>query len=80
MHVNHTVYIMPDVNPTPSPQLLKEIRAGFVLQGRSFTGFCREHGLTRQNVAKALTGEWKGAKASRIIRLVHEAATRDVAA
>lgn len=55
---------MTDMHFIPSEQVLKEVRAKLVLQGKSLSLFCREHRLVRQNVTAALTGQWVGPKAS----------------
>lgn len=52
---------------TPSPELLKEVRAHLVLKESSLNAFCREHGLTRQNVTSALRGDWRGPKATLLV-------------
>lgn len=48
----------------PSEQLLKEVRAALMLKGSSLSAVCKAHGLVRQNVSAALTGQWKGPKAT----------------
>jgi len=55
---------------TPNPELLKRVRAALVLKGSSLNAFCRESGLTRQNVSAALAGNWRGPKASALVQLI----------
>ncbi|WP_372426926.1 hypothetical protein [Salinarimonas chemoclinalis] len=45
-------------------------RAGFILRGESLSAWSAREGLKRQNVAAALNGRWRGAKAQEIIRKV----------
>lgn len=52
---------------TPGPALLKEVRAGFTLQGTSLRAFCNREGLTYQNVYAALRGDWQGPKARELV-------------
>lgn len=54
----------------PSEQLLKVVRANLVLRGLSFSGYCREVGLTRQNARSALLGNWTGPKAKQTVRQI----------
>jgi hypothetical protein len=62
---------------TPSPDLLKEVRAKLVLRGTSFSAFCKAHGFVRQAVTVALSGERSGlrarALAERFLAKVREA-------
>lgn len=52
---------------TPSSHLFKEVRARLILRGLSFSAYCRKSGLTRQNVASALSGKWTGPKATEVV-------------
>lgn len=56
------------------PEILSQVRAGFVLQGTSLQAWCREQGLLRQNVRKCLLGEWNGPKAKQLRKKIIEAA------
>lgn len=58
---------------TPGPELLKEVRAGFTIQGTSLRAFCRDNGLTYQNVYAALRGGWSGPKARELVLVTVEA-------
>jgi len=60
----------------PNPKLLKEVRGALVSQGTSLNAVCADLSLTRQNVAKALTGEWKGPRAARVCELILARASR----
>lgn len=67
-----------DAHITPSPELLKVVKAAFVLHGTSLHAFCAQNNLIRQNVTAALTGRWKGPKASKTIDAVLKAAQRGI--
>jgi hypothetical protein len=54
---------------------LDAIRGGFVSQGTSFAAWCRENGLHRPNVTKAILGDWAGPKAE-VVRLAALAASK----
>lgn len=54
-------------HPNPSPQTLKEVRIRLMQDDLSFTAYCREKGYTRQNLAAALSGKWKGQKAQQLV-------------
>jgi hypothetical protein len=53
---------------TPSDDLFKAVRACLILRGLSLSSYCAGRGLTRQNVTSALKGEWRGPKASVLVR------------
>lgn len=55
---------------SPSPELLKAVRAGLVLQGSSLSQWARENGVKRQNLTKALLGSWSGPKAKALVNQV----------
>ena len=59
---------------TQNDQRLAEIRAGFVLQGSSFHAWCTQNGIDTHNARKAVTGKWKGPKATALILQLSEAA------
>lgn len=61
---------MPEVNITPSVELLKALRARLILDDLSLTKWSEAHGIKRQNLRKALVGQWDGPKARNIVRLV----------
>lgn len=52
---------------TPGKKLFSQIRAGFIAQGTSYSKWCRENGVSRQNAKLSLIGVWDGPK-SRAIR------------
>ena len=58
--------------PSPGKALLDTVKAGFVLQGKTMAGWCREHAICRVNARNALTGSRNGPGAqklrSRLIR------------
>lgn len=55
------------VNPTPSERLLKEVRAELVLRDSSLSQLALAVGVKRQNLTKALVGDWQGPKAKLVI-------------
>lgn len=55
-------------------ELFLEIKAGFVRQGTSFTQWCRENDVDRQNARVAILGGWRGPKASALIEKITKAA------
>lgn len=55
---------------TPSPQLLKEVRAELVRRGTSLSAFCRENGHVRQAVTAALSGARPGPTSRALARKV----------
>lgn len=59
------------LNTTPSRQLLKEVRAALIMRESSLSEFARELGIKRQNLTKALVGEWKGPTATELVELVY---------
>ena len=58
----------------PCKGLLLNVRAGFVRQGATLAGWCREHGIRRQNAEKALQGTWTGPGARKLCGRLIEAA------
>lgn len=61
MFTSHTI---------PSPELLKAVRAGLIIKGSSLSAWAMKNGVKRQNLTKALLGEWKGKKAAELINKV----------
>lgn len=58
----------------PGPDLLKAIRASFVMQGTTFSAFCEAKGINRRNAAVALLGGWRGPKGRAVARRIAKAA------
>ena len=59
---------MPDANISQEAvKRQRRIRAGFVTKGTSFTAWCEARGVKHQNARKAITGEWKGPKATALV-------------
>lgn len=48
--------------PQPGPELVRTVRAGFVLKGSTLGRWCRENGLYLQHIRLALLGGWDGPK------------------
>lgn len=51
-------------------KLLLEIRTGFVGRGTSFSKWCAENGIKRQNARAAILGEWTGPKAREVVQVL----------
>lgn len=49
-------------HPTPGPDLVKRVRAGFVLQGTTLGRWCRDNKVMPQHARLALLGGWNGPK------------------
>lgn len=47
-------------NPTPGLDLLRQVRAAFIVQGTTMKAWCRENGVHLSNVRNCLTGSWNG--------------------
>lgn len=47
-------------NFTPGTELLAKVRAGFIAQGTSFSGYCEDNNINRPNARQALLGAWDG--------------------
>lgn len=60
--------------PSPGPELVREVRAGFVLKGTTLGRWCREHNLVVQHARMALVGEWNGPKGRAVRHRVLQAA------
>lgn len=59
---------------------LDRITAGFVLQGTTLTAWCRQEGVHRPNLIKAIKGEWKGPTAAALVNRVAECSAKGFAA
>lgn len=53
---------MPKPTPDHATQLMRQVRAGFVLQGTTYTQWCREQGVDPSLVRQAIYGLWNGPK------------------
>lgn len=60
--------------PAPGPDLVRRVRAGFVMKGTTMHRWCREQGIAVQNVRQTLTGAWNGPKGRKLRALVIKAA------
>ncbi|TCM83443.1 hypothetical protein [Rhodovulum steppense] len=67
---------MADVKSMPAHLKMRHgrIRAGFIAKGSSLTAWSASQGLARQNVDKALPGQWTGPKAKQVVERVLAAA------
>lgn len=52
--------------PPPGPDLVREVRAGFIRRGLTLTGWCRDHGIKVQHARLALLGGWNGRKGTAV--------------
>lgn len=52
----------------------RQVKAHFVLQGSSLHAWCLANGVAPQNASKALSGKWRGPKATALIQKILEAA------
>lgn len=55
---------------TPSDGLLKRVRAALLLHDETLSSWARANGCKRQNLPKALRGEWKRPRAAALVRKV----------
>lgn len=46
----------------PGQELYLKVKAGFVMQGKTFTNWCRENDVNPTNAKSALIGAWNGPK------------------
>lgn len=58
-------------------RLYAKVKAGFVLQGTSFTSWCHEQGYGHANVRAAILGAWSGRKAAALVERVVSASGAD---
>lgn len=54
-------------NVISNPDSMKAIRAGLMLKGLSLSAWSVANGVKRQNLCKALSGEWQGPKAKALV-------------
>lgn len=66
--------------PEPGQDLLRKVRAAFVLQGSSLQEWCNKNGTHNSNARNALIGSWNGpaGKAMRA-RIVKASGLKEVA-
>ncbi|WP_165971727.1 hypothetical protein [Meridianimarinicoccus aquatilis] len=57
---------------TPGPQTLKVVRGALVANGSTLSRWAKERGVKRQNLTKALLGEWNGPTGQAWFRAVVE--------
>jgi len=65
--------------PAPSLDLVRQVRAGFTLQGTSLKRWCRENGIRFNNARDALIGSWNGPKGKAVRTRIVRAAKVDAA-
>jgi hypothetical protein len=60
--------------PEPSRDLLRKVKAHFILEGTTLTAWCRDNGINMPNAREALMGTWDGPAGRRLReRLCHVA-------
>lgn len=64
----------------PGTQLMQQVRAGFILQGITYTEWCRREGVDPSIVRQAIYGNWAGPKGRAIKAKVLRAAGIDARA
>ncbi len=65
---------------SPGEELLREVRAGFVMQGTTFSTWCAVQGINRSSARQALMGSWNGPKGRALRARVIKAAGLKAAA
>lgn len=60
--------------PVPDKQLVREVRAGFALQGKSLYGWCKEHRVDPGYAYRSLTGQHDFPKARELRARILKAA------
>jgi hypothetical protein len=65
---------------SPGEDLLREVRAGFVMQGTTFSTWCTQQGINRSSARQALMGSWNGPKGRALRTRVVKAAKASAAA
>jgi lambda repressor-like predicted transcriptional regulator len=58
---------------------LKAVRAQLILRDSSLSAWAQQNGVKRQNLRKALLGEWQGPKAAKLVERVFNDLLRDAA-
>ncbi len=48
--------------PPPGPDLIKSVRAAFILRDQTLGRWCRENGLSLTHARMSLIGAWNGPK------------------
>lgn len=61
----------------PGPDLLNTVKAGFVLQGTSYTQWCKANAVERTGARAALLGGWRGPKARKLVQRLIKASGAD---
>lgn len=62
---------------TPGPDLLNTVKAGFVLQGTTYTQWCKANAVERTGARAALLGGWRGPKAKKLVHRLIKASGAD---
>jgi hypothetical protein len=56
------------------PDLVRSVRAGFVMQGTTLGAYCRNHNIRLQHARSALLGGWNGPKGTQVREQLLQAA------
>lgn len=62
---------------SPGPELLNTVKAGFVLQGTTYTQWCKANAVERTGARAALLGGWRGPKAKKLVQRLIKASGAD---
>jgi len=57
-----------------SPQLLLAVRSGFAAQGTSFSQWCKQNGIARQNARMFVLGALNGPRSKEVRKIICSAA------
>lgn len=60
------------VNYSDPGWLLKAVKASLILSDSSLSDWSKKNGVQRQNLTKALCGDWTGPKADRLVAKITE--------
>lgn len=63
----------------PSRELILEVRIGFMRQGTTLNGWCRDNGVLIGAARQALMGVWDGPKGRAMRRRIVRASGADIA-
>lgn len=55
---------------SPSPELRKVARAALILRDETLSSYARKLGIAPQNLSKALSGDWRGPRATALVKQV----------
>lgn len=68
------------MNPAPSLDLHRQVRAGFIAQGTSLHKWCEDNAILPSNARDVLIGRWNGPKGQALRNRIVKASGARVAA